>query len=185
MNDGQTVIAVCALAGMVLAIFLALRSLFKGKTPQQEEQRAREDSGLRFIAEDTTRTACCACGEPATEPMPVLKRDRGTVDVLRKLYAAPPRYVRFVDKNAPLALCQVHAHVADAKMDEFIFQRVRGIFAEANAKVAIEAASFERESLLKCLNDSLTDREKKALRKPASGNVVSIVAAADGREASG
>lgn len=169
-------IPVLAMAALFICLFMAFRSLLK-RGVNNGRQDLRElpavDGDYIRVADLTPR---CFCGEDATEPMPLLKRGRGTFDFLRRLYAAPPRYVRSIDSRRQPELCRIHAHVADAKMDEFIFMRVRGIFAEANSKVATEAASFERESLLKYLNDSLTDREKKVLRTNTN-NVVPLKAA--------
>jgi hypothetical protein len=178
--DNDKVIAIVAVFVLVIAVAMALRSLFMKKT-RELAQDVHMANALEAFGEQVPR---CLCGEPATEPMPVLRRDRGTFDFLRKLFAAPPRYVRYVDKNAAPALCAVHAHVADAKMDEFIFQRVRAVFAVANATVAIEAAGFERESLAKHLEGSLTDRERKSLRK-TTNNVISLAVNGDARESSG
>lgn len=168
-------IAVTFLFALVGCLIMAFRALFKREAEKSEE------ASLPAIAQ-LTESPKCFCGELATEPMPVLERNRGTFDFLRRLYAAPPRYVRSVDRTKRPELCRIHAHVADAKMDEFIFQRVRGIFAKASAEVATEAASFEREALLKYLNDSLTDREKKALRQSqtSEASIVILRAGNDG-----
>lgn len=107
---------------------------------------------------------CGACGDPATEPMPSIERGRGAHDWLRELFAMPPRYRRVVKTDTP-ALCRSHAHVADAMVDEFLHNRVRGAFTSAYTKVAVEAAGFEKEFLTKQLQDSLTDDQKKAAKR--------------------
>lgn len=104
----------------------------------------------------------CVCGEPATEPMPTIRKERGLWDWQRSVFARSPRYKRYVDRKGTPALCAVHAQVADTKIDEFIFVRVRGILAETNARIAAEAAAFEKEVLPRSLVDSLTATERKS-----------------------
>jgi hypothetical protein len=60
--------------------------------------------------------------------------------------------------------CEAHAHVADAMMDQFIF-RIRSEYSALNAKVAADAAGFEQEALLKCVAESLTETQKRIMRK--------------------
>jgi hypothetical protein len=61
--------------------------------------------------------------------------------------------------------CEAHAHVADAMMDKFIFQ-VRSRFSNLNAEIASDAAGFEQETLIRAVADSLTESQKRAVRKP-------------------
>ena len=180
------VLCVC----MIFAIGKAVVSLFTrgdraAQRPQMNSAEEIRVTGIVIPNDDQPR---CICGDIATEPMPILTRNRGRFDFFRRYFAAPPRYVRRIDPYAPLSLCRAHAHVADAKMEEFLFNRVRGILSEANAKVAVEAASFEREFLMKGLADALTDSEKKTARKlqNGKGNVFSLpqVTNGDSREIS-
>lgn len=122
----------------------------------------------------------CVCGEIATEPAPYIEREReddsAAANYLmrhhdRNVYAAPPRLRRTVDKNKPPAFCRVHAHVADAKIDEFLYVRVRAVLAEANSRIAVEAASFEKEALVEAVKNSLT-RTEKSKAKPASNGAL-------------
>lgn len=116
----------------------------------------------------------CVCGEIARYPAPVLKRDRGAWDWLRSYFAAPPRYKREVDLMLTPVFCAAHVHVADALMDQFIF-RIRGEYSTLNAKIAADAAGFEQEALLKCVAESLTDLQKRAVRKaPATIRVLPV-----------
>lgn len=170
----ETIIAIAFGTISVVGLFLAIRTFVKkGKMapPISPELPTVLDS----------ENERCVCGEPATEPMPYIEREReddtaASVFFMRhhdrNVYAAPPRLRRTVDLTKPPALCRVHAHVADAKIDEFLYVRVRGLLAEANAKIAIEAASFEKEVLLEALKSSLTKTEratKSAARSPVNG----------------
>jgi len=105
----------------------------------------------------------CVCGEVASDPAPQLKRGRGAWDYLRSLYGAPPRYSREIDHMRPPVFCRAHVHVADAKLDEFIFN-VRSDYSKLNADIAARAACFEQEHLLRHVADSLTEKQKRASR---------------------
>lgn len=121
---------------------------------------------------------CIACGDPASECMPNIERSRGARDWLRELFAMPPRYRRVVRGELP-TLCRSHAHVADAMVDEFLHNRVRGAFTSAYTKVAVEAAGFEKEFLQKQLTESLTEDQKRAAKR-AGATVTRLLKTADG-----
>ncbi len=100
---------------------------------------------------------CVVCGLPATQVMPKIERGRGAWSWFRELFALPPQYKRTVPAFRPPTLCDSHAHVADAHVEEFIHVRVRGKLTEAYREIAKEAAVFEQETLAKLLTESLTD----------------------------
>lgn len=112
----------------------------------------------------------CVCGEPATDPAPVLKRSRS--DVLRSYFGAPPRYKRAVDHMAVPAYCRSHAHLADVLLDRFVYD-LRAEQAATNASIAAKAANYEQEGLAKQIVESLTDDQRKASRRPS--NVTRLV----------
>lgn len=152
-----------------IAIVLGISALFVLLAGMRSSHKQRKQA---VVAEEalTDNQPRCICGEVATEPMPVLHRSRGQWDWLRRYFASPPMYNRTVDDSwGPKVLCRVHAHVADAKMDEFIYGKVRSILASANAQIATEAAAFEKETLLKSLSDSLTIKERAVVRKTTNG----------------
>ena len=136
---------------VVVAMRLTARAHHVVLPPEERERMAFESAPK------------CLCGEVATHPVPRLRRSRGSW--LRKLFAAPPSYRREVDPMARPALCEPHAHAADSFMDRFVFG-VRQEYANLNAKVATDAASFEQEALLRLLRESLTDAQKRAQRLP-------------------
>jgi len=110
--------------------------------------------------------------------MPSIERSRGARDWLRELFAMPPRYRRVVRGEVP-TLCRSHAHVADAMVDEFLHNRVRGAFTAAYTRVAVEAAGFEKEFLHKQLTESLTEDQKRAAKR-AGATVTRLLKTADG-----
>lgn len=145
-------------------LFLA-KKLFALVSKKEKDRLNRE----KAEAEEAQRLAYeaapkCICGELATESLPMLKRSRGAINFFREWFAMPPHYRRVVDKEAPLALCRSHAHVADAMLDHFIHS-VRASFCETYSGVAIKAAGFEQEKLMAQLNESLTEAQKRASRK--------------------
>ena len=146
-------VATFIIGGRVLAKFFAKPTL---------GQMAVTEEASRLLLEAQPK---CICGELATEPAPVLLRSRGTFDWFRSIFAAPPRYKRVVNEQHVPVFCKAHVHVADAMLDQFIFNRIRGSYADLNAKVAAEAAGFEQEALLRQISDSLTETQKKATRK--------------------
>ena len=121
---------------------------------------------------------CLACGDVASEPMPAIERSRGARDWFRELFAMPPRYRRVVRRDIA-CLCRSHAHVADAMVDEFLHNRVRGAFTAAYTRVAVEAAGFEKEFLQKQLTDSLTEDQKRAAKR-AGATVTRLLRTAAG-----
>lgn len=166
----ETIIAIAF--GLLSAVGLAaaVRSFLR-----REKAVVPPPTETSFVPPDIEER--CFCGEVATEPMPYIEREReddsAAANLLmrhhdRNVYAAPPRLRRTVDKNKPNVLCRVHAHVADAKIDEFLYGEVRAVLAAANAQIAIKAAGFERESLFEALKGSLTKTEKAT--KPRSVN---------------
>jgi hypothetical protein len=46
-------------------------------------------------------------------------------------------------------------------LDRFIYERIRAVQAEANEKIAVEAAAFEGEMLLACVRESIESRQRK------------------------
>jgi hypothetical protein len=126
----------------------------------------------------------CPCGELATHPVPKLVRERN--DGKQAIYAAPPRYRRAVPhgstilntllyfltlgniriREEPLSdVCEAHAHVADADMDNFIYNEIRAEQARTNIAIAQKAAAFETENMLKRISDSLTEEQKRKVRQ--------------------
>jgi hypothetical protein len=57
-------------------------------------------------------------------------------------------------------------------MDRFIFERVRAVQAEANERVAVEAAAFEQKTLIDQIKFSYSDQQ--AERKKMAGNLESV-----------
>lgn len=144
-------------------IFAVSRALSRKRLPSAQETAAHEEA-IRALNDALPR---CVCGEPATDPAPQLRWDRGAFDWLRSIFAAPPRFKRIIDHMMPPTLCKHHARVADAMLDEWLFKQ-RSRYSEINSKIAIEAATFEQESLLRQLSESLTDSQKRAMRKSSS-----------------
>jgi hypothetical protein len=120
----------------------------------------------------------CPCGALATHPLPKLVRQRESW--LQKFYAMAPQYRRVVplgyvlipifekEIQPKLEVCETHAHVADSMMDNFIYQDIRAEQAKINEAVAIKSAAFEQEALLKKITESMTDQQKRAVRKVTS-----------------
>jgi hypothetical protein len=148
-----TVAVVVALVARI--IWNQKRKLPKGVT---QEEQAKLDYEL---------VPKCVCGAVATRPAPILRRTRGAYDFLRNYFAVAPRYKRVIDLMQAPEYCEQHAHTADAKLDQFIFA-VRSKYAALNAEISAEAAAFEQESLRNYVAESLTDLQKKFLRKPVS-----------------
>ena len=139
--------------GALGALLMAMKQVF--------DRNRREPVEVQAIdGEDAPR---CYCGSLASHPMPTLARSRedGLASKDRDMFAGAPRYHREVTDESPKALCRVHAHLADAKMDEFIYVGIRAIQADCNSKIAKEAATFEKETLPTFLEQSLTTREKR------------------------
>jgi hypothetical protein len=144
---------------LALIGWLVVSRTKRSSTRRVEIAVAEENARLEFDS-----LPKCVCGEVARYPAPVLKRDRGAWDWLRNYFAAPPRYKRAVDMMLAPVFCESHVHVADAMMDQFIF-RVRSEYSALNGKIAADAAGFEQEALLKCVSESLTENQKRAVRK--------------------
>lgn len=171
MPDSTFWLIVAAGAVFVLLVTLSLKNLAREKPRQAFESGVPE--------EDSPDYRCLACGDPASEPLPSIERGRGAHDWLRELFAMPPRYKRVVRGDYP-SLCRSHAHVADAMVDEFLHNRVRGAFTAAYTKVAVEAAGFEKEFLTKQLSESLTEAQQREQRKRAQGGTVTRLVAGAG-----
>jgi hypothetical protein len=153
---GTGLLALAAIVFVVARIIWNQKSkLPKGVIP---EEQAKLDYEL---------VPKCVCGAVATRPAPILRRTRGAYDFLRNYFAVAPRYKRIIDPMQTPEYCEQHAHTADAKLDQFIFA-VRSKYAALNAEISAEAAAFEQESLRNYVAESLTDLQKKFLRKPAS-----------------
>jgi hypothetical protein len=148
---------------------------FRSRLPSPTSSPAPAPMSGECMSDDPR---CLACGDPATECMPSIERSRGARDWLRELFAMPPRYRRVVRGELP-SLCRSHAHVADAMVDEFLHNRVRGAFTAAYTKVAVEAAGFEKEFLQKQLTESLTEDQKRAAKR-AGATVTRLLKTADG-----
>jgi hypothetical protein len=151
-----------AAVAVIIAIAVRIRWRVKNKKPGTTLMTAEEATRL-----DWELVPKCVCGEMATEPAPVLQRTRGAYDFMRKYFAAAPKYKRVIDLMRPPTFCKAHVHVADAKLDQFIFA-VRSEYAALNSKVSADAAAFEQESLRIFVADSLTDKQKLETRKPRS-----------------
>jgi hypothetical protein len=145
-------------------------------TREDNKNKIRREKEAEAVAK-IEPPRCVTCSELATDPFPLLERvERNWLSAkISAFFDLPLRYHRLVSSSGPL-LCRSHAHTADAMMDHFIQVGVRGIYAEANKKIAIASAHFEMESLKKELAESLTEDQKKTLKKattqPARSNVV-------------
>lgn len=149
-------LGVILMAMMVLVIRRALRTFPVAESPARQDAAPDAPAG-------GVEPVRCPCGEAATEPAPTLERGRGSV--LRDLLAMPPRYRRVVRQGAPAVYCRAHAHVADARLAEFVATRVRAVWARAYADVAIEAAAFETETLPRLVSESLTEEQRRRARR--------------------
>ena len=155
-NYGLGFLIVAVVIGLIARIVWNLkRKTPKGITP---EEQAKLDYEL---------VPKCVCGAVATRPAPILRRTRGAYDFFRNYFAVAPRYKRIIDPMQSPEYCEQHAHTADAKLDQFIFA-VRSKYAALNAEISAEAAAFEQESLRNYVAESLTDLQKKFLRKPVN-----------------
>jgi hypothetical protein len=159
---------------LVVSFCIVVSKLIAGRRRRvepTEEQIEALDFIERQEREDTFPR--CVCGEIATHTAPNLVRSR--TGFLRSFFAMPPSYKRKV-KDADswlgpditkddLKFCETHAHVADAMLDRFIYHEVRDIQAETNEKIAVRAAAFEQEGLVEAIRESLTDKQKRSVRK--------------------
>lgn len=143
---------------------MAARALWTRVLKSEKQKEVQE----ALLVEEPLR---CFCGDLATEKTPILKRTRNTkFDSSREVYAAPPKFERDVEHNSKFTLCTAHAHLADAKIDEFIYTKVRAILAQANAEIALQAAQFEKEALMESLTNSLTLADKKKIADQRKGS---------------
>ena len=152
--------------GVVIGLGLRIRWRAQKRKPSGEVMTAEESARLEWEL-----VPKCVCGEMATEPAPLLQRTRGAYDFLRKYFAVAPRYKRVIDLMKPPAFCKTHVHVADAKLDQFIFG-VRSKYAALNSDVSAEAAAFELEALRNLVADSLTDTQKRAQKRSSTLRVL-------------
>ncbi len=147
------------------AILLVIRRVFRNaKSPPQELAPPVEE-----VDRDTTK---CICGALATEPLPTMERTRGIGDSIRGYFSMPPRYRRILRQGVPV-VCRAHAYVADSMVEHFINAKVYAAFSEAYQRVAIEAASFDTESMEKFIEASLTDAQRKIVMRK-SGPVTTL-----------
>ena len=155
------------LAGVLLLLCFVAVVFALTRKKKHEVHVSEMQTIMEYNADSYYEAQLCMCGEVATKPMPRIARDRGGWDLLRKFFAAPPRYKRVykIGSRVQKELCDIHAHVADAKIDEFLYMRIRGILSETNARIAVEAAAFEKEGLTKSLQESLTEKEKRMARQ--------------------
>lgn len=151
-----------ATAVVVIGLVMRIRWRAANRKPATETLTPNESVRL-----DWELVPKCVCGEMATEPAPILQRTRGAYDFMRKYFAAAPKYKRVIDAMKPPAFCKTHVHVADAKLDQFIFS-VRSEYAALNSKVSADAAAFELEALRQLVTESLTETQKRATRKTAN-----------------
>lgn len=137
-----------------------------------------EIDALLYIREQENedRNPHCPCGLRATHALPRLHRER--MDGKQAVYAASPRYRRVVhstrvffglielsiEDQPRLQVCESHAHMADAKMDNFIYTDIRAEQSKTNERIAQRAADFETEKMLQAIKDSLTEDQKKKVR---------------------
>ena len=147
--------------GLLAAVAVVFGALYKQLHRRTKSEIAITEEMQRAAYEALPK---CVCGDVAKFPAPVLQRSRGAWDWLRSHFAAPPRYKRVVDLMQPPVFCSAHAHVADATMDQFIFG-IRSEYSKLNARVAADAAGFEQEALMRLVADSLTDLQKRTVRK--------------------
>lgn len=143
------------------------------RAPTQDEVNA-----LLYIREQENedRILHCPCGARATHALPRLYRER--IDGKQAVYASAPRYRRVVQSTRwffgllelepqdkpELQVCEAHAHMADAKMDNFIYTDIRAEQSKTNERIAQRAADFETEKMLHAIKDSLTEDQKKKVR---------------------
>jgi len=146
-------------AGAVIAIILLGVIAFRRRTHMVDLAVLAERERERVANE----TKPCVCGEPATDPAPILRRNRGGWDWLRNYFGAPPRYTREVDGMKPHVFCRSHAHVADELMSQWIFD-TRAKYSALNVETSVGAAGFEQEHLLTKVKASLTENQKRATK---------------------
>ncbi len=146
---------------VLLSLFFVLRAILRRRAIRAT---GSSETAPAVRVPDVLR---CVCGEPATDPPPILKRSRG--DVLRSYFGAPPRYKRSLDPMAMPKYCRSHAHLADVLLDRHIYQ-LRSEQAETNASIATKAANYEQEGLERQIVESLTDDQRKSARiRPSNG----------------
>lgn len=156
---------------VLLGVGFLTRWLRSGEAPAPVVEQSTDIELVGVVQEyDNSR---CPCGMPATHPAPKLVRERS--GNTQAIYAMAPRYKRVVPRagvldmwngvNPEAVLCESHAHMADAEMDNFIYTVIRAKQAELNGQLAVQAASFETEALLQRIRDNLTDEQKKKVRQ--------------------
>lgn len=161
MDTNDLGLLVLGVGILLVVVLVVIRRVVRKDRPPTVQEIAAHEEAVRALNDAMPK---CVCGEQATEPAPHLRWNRGALDWLRTVFAAPPRFKRLIDPMTPPTLCKHHARVADSLLDDWLF-RTRSRYSEMNAKVAIEAAAFEQEVLVKLLSESLTDSQKRAMRK--------------------
>ena len=119
------------------------------------------------MAEEREREAGitkCPCGEPATEPLPTIKRGRGGIAWLRDFFGMPPMWTREIDRFKPNLVCRSHAHVADEMCNQALLD-TRARYAALNVEASTFLAGFEQEGLYAKIASSLTEKQKKEQAK--------------------
>lgn len=156
--------AICLVALLVMAVKIYKRNKGKHPAPTEEDFAALEYSEQQEMLDKWPK---CPCGDLATHTAPQLVRSR--TGFLQAFFAMPPRYRRVVKKvkvRDDCVFCETHAHVADAMMDRFIYNDVRNTQAETNKNISILASTFEKEGLVEQIRDTLTEKQKRATRRP-------------------
>lgn len=162
-------------AGVGAALFILWVLLRKKQTPP-EIHRIPTERSLATVGADTEVIAglCRVCGVPATNPTPTFARKRGV------FVESTPEYVQLSRKTDPPTLCELHAHVAAMMMDEFITQEVHVPQSQLNKEIATKMATFERVTLFKRIEDSLSAEERRRVRQVQDTNVLQFPKATDG-----
>jgi hypothetical protein len=155
-------------AATTLALLFVVWAIYRRRRAPQTTQSYEAAPAVRAVPDVLRCTS--GCGEPATEPSPSLTRSRD--DYFRRLYGAPPRYRRTIDRMGIPAYCRAHAHVADARLDKWIFDE-RARATTSNSEAAGRAARVVAE-LPTQVAEELTDEQKKNAKKRTS-NVVPLV----------
>ncbi len=162
-EDPQMVVFVSVAAFLLVAAFVVLFVRWfrgEGKTPPAPAPAVDVTPAAATVPAFVDMRPRCRCGELATEPAPILARERGSS--LRDFFGMPPRYRRVVGRKAawwwdgdPLVLCRPHAHSADADMTRWLADQ-RAQTAAAFSRMAQEAAVYETVGLMQAVDASLT-----------------------------
>lgn len=147
---------------VLVALVLGARAIIHriGRGPTAKELQVQED----LARQEQDSLTKCPCGAVATETLPTLKWSRGSFDWLRAIYGLPPRFKRVVDTSRAPDVCYAHARVGDSMLEKFLFD-LRAEYSKMNQEVAIRAAAFEQENLLKQIETSMTDNQKESQKR--------------------